>query len=98
MRWCAMNTERMILMTIDGIVVLNTLVVLGVIVSAIMAVAFERLLSSVIALGVTGGLLALEFILLHAPDVAIAEASVGAVLTSVIFIVTLRKVKGGHDK
>jgi len=83
---------------IDGIVILNTLVMIGIIVSAIMAVSFEKLLSSIIALGVTGGLVALEFILLHAPDVAIAEASVGAVLSSVIFIAALRKVKGGDEK
>ena len=36
------------------IVILNVLVILGMVVSAIMAVHFEKLLSTVIALGVTG--------------------------------------------
>ena len=80
------------------IVILNVLVILGLVVSAIMAVHFEKLLSAVIALGITGIFAAAEFLLLHAPDVAISEAAVGAALTPLIFIVTLRKVKGGDDK
>ena len=80
------------------IMILNMLVVLGLVVSAILAVHFENLLSSVIALGVTGVFAAAEFLLLHAPDVAISEAAVGAALTPLIFIVTLRKIKGGNDK
>ncbi len=82
----------------DMITILNILVILGLVVSAILAVHFEKLLSAVIALGVTGLFAAAEFLLLHAPDVAISEAAVGAALTPLIFIVTLRKVKGGDDK
>ncbi len=82
----------------NGIFILNTLVIIGMIVTAVLAVHFENLLSSIIALGVTGCFAALEFILLHAPDVAIAEASVGAVLSPAIFIVALKKVKEGKEK
>lgn len=74
---------------------LNSFIVIAIVVSAILTVYFEELLSSIIALGVTGAFVALEFIILHAPDVAIAEASVGAVLSPVIFIVALKKVKEG---
>lgn len=80
------------------VVILNTLILLGVVVSAILAVHCEKLLSSVIALGVTGIFAAAEFLLLHAPDVAISEAAVGAALTPLIFIVTIKKLKGGDDK
>ena len=80
------------------VVILNVLVILGLVVSAIMAVHFENLLSAVIALGITGLFAAAEFLLLHAPDVAISEAAVGAALTPLIFIVTLRKMKGGDGK
>lgn len=79
-------------------VILNALILLGVVVSAILAVHCEKLLSSVIALGVTGIFAAAEFLLLHAPDVAISEAAVGAALTPLIFIVTIKKLKGGDDK
>ena len=80
------------------IVVLNILVVTGMVVSAILAVHFEKLLSSVIALGVTGVFAAGAFLLLHAPDVAISEAAVGAALSPLIFIVALKKIRGGDDK
>ena len=80
------------------IVVLNVLIIVGMVVAAIMAVHFEKLLSSVIALGVTVIFAAAEFLLLHAPDVAISEAAVGAALSPLIFIVTLKKLRGGDDK
>ena len=80
------------------VVILNALILLGVVVSAILAVHCEKLLSSVIALGVTGIFAAAEFLLLHAPDVAISEAAVGAALTPLICIVTITKLQGGDDK
>ena len=80
------------------IVILNALILLGIVTSAILAVSSEKLLSSVIALSVTGLFTAAEFLLLHAPDVAISEAAVGAALCPLIFIVTLRKIKGGGDQ
>ena len=58
----------------------------------------ENLLSAVIALGATGIFAAAEFLILQAPDVAISEAAVGAALSPLIFIVTLKKIKGGKDK
>ena len=75
------------------VVVLNVLVVLGLVVSAVL----ENLLSASIALAVTGLFAAAEFLILHAPDVAISEAAVGAALVPLIFIVTIRKVgkRGG---
>ena len=76
----------------------NILVILGMVVTAILAVHLENLLSAVIALAVTGGFAAAEFLILHAPDVAISEAAVGAALVPLIFIVTLRKIKGGDEK
>lgn len=80
------------------IVVLNAFIILGMVISAVLAVRFEKLLSSVVALGVTGIFAAAEFLLLHAPDVAISEAAVGAALSPLIFIVTLKKIRGGDDK
>lgn len=80
------------------VVVLNVLIIAGMVLAAVMAVHFEKLLSSVIALGVIGIFAAAEFLLLHAPDVAISEAAVGAALSPLIFIVTLKKLRGGDDK
>ncbi|HBM81866.1 MAG: DUF4040 domain-containing protein [Clostridiales bacterium] len=79
-----------------GIDVLNTIIIAGIVISAIITAVVEDTLSSIISMGAVGSFVALEFLLLHAPDVAIAEGSVGAVLTPIIFIIALRKVKGGN--
>jgi uncharacterized MnhB-related membrane protein len=46
-----------------------------------------------VALAVLSLLLAFEFYLLKAPDVAIAEAGIGAAVTAAIFIITIRATK-----
>jgi len=60
------------------------------IIAGFLAVVFKKLLPSVIALSVASLLLSLEFYLLHAPDVAMAEAAIGAGLTMAIFIFAIR--------
>ncbi|MBQ0038607.1 MAG: DUF4040 domain-containing protein [Clostridiales bacterium] len=72
-------------------IILNGLCLLGIVVTAVMAVSLDKPLSSVIALGATGAFMALEFILLQAPDVAIAEAAVGAVLSTALFVIAVKK-------
>lgn len=79
------------------VTLLNALVLIGAIASAIVAIRAHKLIDSVIALGAVGGFISLEFILLSAPDVAIAEASVGAVLSTVLFVIALRKVNADQD-
>ena len=80
-------------------IILDVLVVTGLIVSAILASQLDSLLSAVIALSVTGIFAAAAFLIMHAPDVAISEAAVGAALSPLIFIVTLKKIKGkGGDE
>lgn len=78
--------------------ILNTLVIVGIVVTALMAVSFKKTLSSVIALAACGSFLSLEFIVLQAPDVAIAEAAVGVVVTTVVFIIALKRTGGESEK
>lgn len=80
------------------VTLLNALVLIGALASAIVAIRARKLIDSVIALGAVGAFISLEFILLSAPDVAIAEASVGAVLSTVLFIIALRKVNADQDE
>ena len=70
------------------IIHISTLVMM--IIASFLAVVFRKLIPSIIALSVASLLLSLEFYLLHAPDVAIAEASIGAGLTMAIFIFAIR--------
>lgn len=72
--------------------ILNVLIILGLIISAIFVFFLEDILQCIIAMSILGTFLALEFLLLKAPDVALAEAAVGAILTPIIFIITLNKV------
>ena len=61
-----------------------------VVVAGFFAVWFRDLLSSIIALSAVSLLLSVEFYLLQAPDVAIAEAGIGAGLSTAIYMVALR--------
>ena len=71
--------------------ILTTLIIIAIILTAVCAVAFKNTMSSVLALGACGVFVSLEFIMLQAPDVAIAEAAVGAVLGTIIFVIAVRK-------
>ena len=81
----------------NSFAILNTIIILGMIIAAVSLLFIEDLLPSIIAMSIMGSFLALEFLLLKAPDVALAEAAVGAILTQIIFIVTLKKVKDKKD-
>lgn len=78
--------------------ILNTVIIIGLIISALCVFFLEDTLQCVIAMATVGAFLALEFLLLKAPDVALAEAAVGAVLTPIIFVITLNKVRGKKVK
>ncbi|GHV45189.1 hypothetical protein FACS1894204_03670 [Synergistales bacterium] len=81
---------------------LHTPILILLLASGFLALWFRNILHSVLALGVFSLVLALEFYVLRAPDVAIAEASIGAGLSTTIFIITLRackdRPKGGGSK
>ena len=79
-------------LNLDLMTVLNAVVLLGAAVSALVAVQAKRLLDSIIALAAAGSFIAVEFLFLQAPDVAIAEAAVGAVLGSILYVIALRRV------
>jgi uncharacterized MnhB-related membrane protein len=66
--------------------------VLIVIASAV-AVIQKDLIAAAIAVAAMSLLLSLEFYILQAPDVAIAEAGVGACLTTAILIIAIRATK-----
>ncbi len=63
-----------------------------VIVAAYLSIRVSNLLFAVICLAVLSLLLSLEFYLLKAPDVAIAEAGIGAALTTAIYILALYQI------
>ncbi len=60
-------------------------------VAAVMAVVFRDLLSAVIAACVVSLLASVLFYFLQAPDVAMAEASIGAALVTAVFVIAIRR-------
>ena len=77
---------------------LQALILLGLIITGALVVAFKDLLAAAIAFAAFRLLLAIEFYILQAPDVAIAEAGIGAGLTTAIFIIAIRGTKRFEEK
>ncbi|NLE95114.1 MAG: DUF4040 domain-containing protein [Dehalococcoidia bacterium] len=64
-----------------------------IVICAVLVARFKDLLHAVIALGALSLLLALLFYMLQAPDVAIAEAGIGAAITTAVYVFALRATK-----
>ena len=69
---------------------LHVILPILIVLTSIVAVVLRDLLASTIALAAMSLLLSLEFYILQAPDVAIAEAGVGACLTTAILVLAIR--------
>jgi uncharacterized MnhB-related membrane protein len=64
-----------------------------IVIASIFSIVLKDLVAAVIAVAAMSLLLSLEFYILQAPDVAIAEAGVGACLTTAIFIIAIKGTK-----
>ena len=69
-----------------------------IIVSSIFAIYLKDLIAAALAVAAMSLLLSLEFFILQAPDVAIAEAGVGACLTTAILIIAIKATKRMEDE
>ena len=65
-------------------------------VMAICALEVRNLINSVIMLAVFSLVLSIVFYYLKAPDVAMAEAAVGAGVSTVIFVTAIHRTGGGQ--
>lgn len=83
-------------MTLWALMLTATLVM--VVIASILAVFLRDLVAAALALGAQGLLLALAFYLLQAPDVAIAQAGVGAALTTAIFLLAIGKTRRKEEE
>jgi uncharacterized MnhB-related membrane protein len=70
-----------------------SLLVLLMLAGAIAASIFRDLLSAVIAAAMVSLVASILFYVLQAPDVAMAEASIGAALTAAIFVVAIARTE-----
>jgi energy-converting hydrogenase B subunit D len=69
-----------------------------IVVAAAFAVSMKDLIAAAIAVAAMSLLLSLEFYILQAPDVAIAEAGVGACLTTAILVIAIKATKRMEDE
>lgn len=84
--------------------VLHLAILTVIALAAFFALWLKDLISSVISFAVFSLMMALEFYFLQAPDVAIAEAAIGAGLSTTIYIIALRacsrpkRREGGQER
>lgn len=77
--------------------IFETILLLGL-VSCAIAVSFsKKLLNSVLIFMSYSLMMSIIWILLESPDLAITEAAVGAGVTSLLFFVTLKKIRAMEE-
>jgi len=78
--------------------IIHVVVLVLIVVGGGLAVWFKDLISSVLALAAASLLVSLEFYILQAPDVAIAEAGIGAALTTAIYVIAVRRTRRKEEE
>ncbi len=78
-------------------IVFNVLLIVLLIVCAIAVERTKDLLSALIIFGAYSAIMALLWLLLNAPDIAMTEAAVGAGVTTILFVGVLSKTRRNED-
>jgi len=78
--------------------VLQYVLVVIMVLLGTMAVESKKLFNSVVFLSALSILSALSFVLMKAPDVAMAEAAIGSGLLTAVLLFTLKRIEGGKDE
>jgi len=73
--------------------ILHIVIPILIVICALFVAKFRDLIVATIVLAALSLLLSLEFYILEAPDVAIAEAGIGAAITTAIFVIAIRSTK-----
>jgi energy-converting hydrogenase B subunit D len=73
------------------------MVCLAIVVSALLAVLLEDLLSAMITAGLASLFASVCYVLLAAPDVAMAEAAIGSGLSTLLILYTIRRIGRTKD-
>lgn len=75
--------------------IIHILVLIGLVITAVLIIWQKDLIAAAVTFAAFSFLLSIEFYILQAPDVAIAEAAVGAGVSTAIFIIAIR---GTHSQ
>lgn len=83
-------------MSVSDVFVL--LLCVSILMAGVLAVALGRTVPALIAAGLASLFASVVYLLLAAPDVAMAEAAIGAGLSTVVFLYALKRTgRGGED-
>jgi energy-converting hydrogenase B subunit D len=74
------------------------LVCASILVAGVLAVCLDDLMAAMVSSGLASLFAAVSFLLLAAPDVAMAEAAIGCGLATFIFLYAIRKTGNGKDE
>jgi energy-converting hydrogenase B subunit D len=77
------------------IVLLTILLCAGILISGLLAVLLDNIISAVISSGLASLFASVVYVVLAAPDVAMTEASIGSGLSTMIFLYAIRKTRNG---
>ena len=69
----------------------------SILASGILAVCLNNLMAAMVSAGLSSLFAAVCYVLLAAPDVAMAEASIGSGLSTLIFLYAIRKTSDGSE-
>jgi uncharacterized MnhB-related membrane protein len=75
------------------VIILEMILILIMIAAAVATSVFKDLMNAVIACAAVSLIASVLFYMLDAPDVAMAEAAIGAGLTTAIFVLAIRKTE-----
>lgn len=73
--------------------IITLIFLITLVVSVLLVVMTNKLINAVIYMGAFSLLSALVFLLLGAPDVALAEAIIGSTLSTIIYLIAIKKFK-----
>jgi energy-converting hydrogenase B subunit D len=69
----------------------------SILVSGLLAVCLKNLIAAMVSSGLAGLFASVSFLLLAAPDVAMAEAAIGSGLTTFVFLYAIRQAGHGES-
>ena len=75
------------------IILLTILLCAGILISGLLAVQLDNIVSAVISSGLASLFASVVYVVLAAPDVAMTEASIGSGLSTMIFLYAIRKTR-----
>lgn len=78
--------------------ILVLLVCVSILVSGVLAICLGNLMAAMVSAGLASLFAAVSYVLLAAPDVAMAEAAIGSGLATLIFLYAIRRTGGSKEE